>query len=920
MSYKKVLYFLSAATFAGHLLATGASLTREYAATGNPGKITPLSVAGRSAPEYPAALAVDGNPSTHWESPASNSMQDHNRYIDIHLDGLYNLSSLTVVSPAGPYYHYQVYAGANGEQLTKIAYKSSNDAATAKGDSYDLAGQSGARGISVIRINFSYASDGVAGKIAEVGLYGEKMSGDIPQKALLSVPNFEDTPWAGEYKRFASDRIYARQKTIAEMTSLVGRVLGDKWKNSFVFEIKDVMNNGRDAFEIESANGKIVIRGRNGVSMASGLNFYLKNYAHVNYNPLFVSNLNMPAVLPLLAAKVVRGTNYDVRYALNFCTYSYTMAFWGWNEYEAYLDWAAMNGINLMLDIVGQEEILRRLFLKYGYTEDEIRDYICGPAYFAWFYMQNMTGFGGPLPDNWFVQRVELGRRMHDRMQVYGIDPVLQGFSGMVPTDFKDKNPGASVIPQGDWIGFTRPDMLRTLETGAGDWFPRVAADFYRAQKDVFGDVTHYYAVDPFHEGGNMGGMNVGDTYRRIQDMMLEADGKAVWVVQQWVNNINVAKLDKLNKDRVLALDLFSEMRPENEPMEATGTKWVWNMLHSFGGRMGLFGDLPVLTQIPTANAGKKHMVGIGTTMEAYSNSGIVYDLVSDMTWNNESISYSEYIRAYVRSRYGALDDNALAGWNILAETAFAKKTSVVQGPPESVINARPTANFRAASTWGHVNYMYDRPELEFALPHFIKAYDTLGGSPTFTYDFVELTAQVLSTASLEYYRKMVAAYRDRNSDDYETNSAKFLEAIGLMEQVLSVSPDFGVGKWIEASRNMLPSMDDWTKDLFEFNARALITTWGAQKNPQLKDYSNRQWSGLTEGLYLQRWKKFVETYRTALASGSQPARVNYFQMEWEWANRKSDEGNGYSLTGSGGDLKRLAQRVYDEFSLTSMK
>jgi hypothetical protein len=917
MLYKRPLYFVVTAVLAAHLISADAQLMPER---DSPSKIVPLSATGKNAAGHPAAMAIDGNPATYWESPHNNSMQDYSRHIDIHLDGLHNLSSITVANPSGAYCHYQVYASANGEHFTKIAYKSSDSPASSEGDTYNLEGRPEARGISTIRINISYASEGMAVKIAEVELYGKKISSEIPPKPPLSVPDFKDTAWAAEHKRFASDKAYARQKTITEMTGLVGRVLGDKWKNSFVFEIKDATSNGKDAFEIESSSEKIIIRGRNGVSMASGLNFYLKNYASVNYNPLFVSNLKMPAALPPVPTKTVRRTDYDVRYALNFCTYSYTMAFWGWNEFEAYLDWAAMNGINLMLDIVGHEEIQRRFLLKYNYTEDQIRDYISGPAYFAWFYMQNMTGFGGPLPDNWFAHRVELGRRIHDRMQAYGIDPVLQGFSGMVPTDFKDKNPAASVIAQGNWVGFTRPNMLRTLETGAGDWFPRVAAEFYKSQKDVFGDITNYYAVDPFHEGGNMGGMDAGDTYRRIQDVMMEANSNAIWVVQQWQGNITAAKLDKLKKDHVLTLDLFSERRPENEPMEATGTKWVWNMLHSFGGRMGLFGDLPALAQMPSANAQKKYLARIGTTMEAYSNSGIVYDLVSDMTWKDGSILYSEYIRDYLRSRYGSLEENALAGWGILAETAFAKKTSVVQGPPESVINARPTTNFRAASTWGHSNYMYDKQEMELALPCFIKAFDALGGNPAFVHDFVELTAQVLSTASLERYGKMMAAYREKNDGSFELHSSKFLEAIDLMEQVLSVVPDFGVGKWIEAARNMLPGMDDWSKDLFEFNARAIVTTWGAQKNPQLKDYSNRQWSGLTEGLYLRRWAKFVEACRAALASGGQPAPVNYFLMEWEWANRKSDEGNGYPAAGSGKDIKGLAQRVYDEFSLASMK
>ena len=918
MSYKQMLRFALAAVFFGHLCAAAAAFPpmEQLAA---PKKIGPLLAAGKCAKGHLASLAVDGNPSTYWESPAYSSMQDHSRHLDIHLNGLYDLSSIKLAFPPGAHYHYQVYASADGGAFAKIAYKSDDRAAAKEGESHSLSGQLGARGVSVVRINVSFASNGMAGRIAEVELYGEKISSSVPKKMALSVPDFEDTPWAGEYKRSVLDSGYARQKAITEMAGLVGRVLGDKWKDTFSFEIADVAKNGKDAFEIEATDGKVAIRGRNGVSLASGLNFYLKNYAKINYNPLFVSNLNMPAELPPTDGKVLRQTNYDVRYALNFCTYSYTMAFWGWKEYEAYLDWAAMNGVNLMLDIVGQEEVQRRLLLRYGYTEDEIRDYICGPAYFAWFYMQNMTGFGGPLPDNWFSQRVELGRRMHDRMLAYGISPVLQGFSGMVPTDFKDKNPGASTIAQGDWCGFVRPDMLHTLKNGANGWFPRMAADFYKTQKDVFGPITRYYAVDPFHEGGKMGGMNAGDTYRRIQDAMLEADKDAIWVLQQW-SSLNKAKLDKLNKDHAIALDLFSEMRPQNDVMEQTDTKWVWNMLHSFGGRMGLFGDLPILAQgPPTDNAQKNHMIGIGTTMEAYSNSGVVYDLICDMTWNAQPISYSEYIRKYVNSRYGTLDEDAISGWEILANTAFAKKTAVVEGPPESIINARPTTEFKSASTWGHSRYMYDKLEIEKALPYFIKAYDTLGSNPAFVHDFVEVAVQVLSTAALEYYSKMIAAYQKKDINGFKLYSDKFLDAAKLMERLLSVDPNFGVGKWINGARGMLPDMDDWTKDLFEFNARALITTWGGQKNPSLKDYSNRQWSGLTGDLYLQRWKRFIETHSKALADGGPPANVNYFSMEWDWANRKSNEGRAYPLMGSSENLKSLAQLIYDEFSLTKM-
>ena len=38
-----------------------------------------------------------------------------------------------------------------------------------------------------------------------------------------------------------------------------------------------------------------------------------------------------------------------------------------------------------MLDIVGQEEVLRETLTQYGYSDDEVREYLSGPGYYAWF-------------------------------------------------------------------------------------------------------------------------------------------------------------------------------------------------------------------------------------------------------------------------------------------------------------------------------------------------------------------------------------------------------------------------------------------------------------------------------------------------------------------------------------------------------
>lgn len=893
-------------------------------AAGNEVKAGMVSAAAKGSNPH---FAIDNNMSSYWAAPLPNSMEDSIRHIDIKLDALYDLTRLKIFNPPGAYYQYQVYASSDGENFTKIAYKNDRNVCAPGGDVYQVEGANGTKGVGYLRINLSFASNQsngaskIAGRLSEAEVYGVKIANSsVPDKPTLTIPDFEETVWADEYALFERDPVYADGKTIQEMTNLVGRVLGNEWKDDFTFVIAPVATNGKDAFQISTAGGKVAVKGANGVSLASGFNYYLKNYCNVNYNPIFAGGGTMPDVLPAISGTVTKQTNYDERYALNFCTYSYTMAFWGWEEFEAYIDWAAMNGVNLMLDIVGQEEVIRRVFMQYNYTDAEVRDFISGPAYFAWFYMQNMYNFGGPLPNNWFTQRVELGRQMHDRMQTLGIKPVLMGYSGQVPVNFTAKNPGASVISQGGWVSFNRPYMLHTLATGAAGYFPRMAADFYEAQEAVFGDVTDYYAVDPFHEGGNMGGMDATAVYKKIQDEMLKADPQAVWIIQQWSGSITTAKLNNLNKDHALVLDLFSDTSSQSGPMETTQTKWIWNMLHGFGGRMGLFGDMEtVATKPATDYAAKNHMVGIGTTMEGYANSAIMYDLISDMTWSSTPINTQDYIVGYVKSRYGKQNADAIAGWNILKDTAYAQKTSYVQGPPESVINARPTLNYSSASTWGHTRYEYDKRALEEALPCFIDAYDELSHSSGFIYDFVELTSQVLSTSALENYYKMVQAYNSKNLADFNQYAGKFIDSIELIERVYAVSPDFSVGKWINRSRSMMSGMDDWTKDLFEFNARALISTWGGERAGDLKDYSNRMWSGLTGELYLKRWEKFVEVHRTALVNNSSPAGVNYFLLEWEWANQKSDEGFAYPVNGSGENLKTLAADIYDHYSLTSM-
>lgn len=902
--------------------------------------LTADQLKAKGASDHPIANSVDGDPATYWKTMSSNGegstdaeklesrMSDHNRYIDITLDGTYDLSSIKIFNNAdGSYSNYYIYASLDGSSYDKIVSKVNTNAATASGDTHQVSKRA-----AYLRINMAYNSNSYETNLAEIELYGAKISNEVPQKAPIQVTSWDDSPWKREWEKFENDKEYANEKVLKEAKNLVGRVIGEKWKDSFVFELRSDLN-GQDVYEVkDGADDTILIRGNNGIALASGFNYYLKNYAKIDYNPLFASNTDMETLVPVGDA-IIKTTQYDYRYALNFCTYSYTMSFWNWDEYEAFIDWAAMNGVNLMLDIVGQEEVIRELLLQYNYNDEEIKDYIAGPAYFAWFYMQNLYSFGGPLPDSWFEQRVELGRKMHDRMQTYGIDPVIQGFSGQVPLTFDDKNSGAVLTPIDEWPTFTRPAIVSPyltqtdINAGKKNYFPEMAAKFYEAQRNVFGDVSHFYAADPFHEGGKTAGLNMAEIYAQVQGQMLEADSEAIWVMQQWQGNLNDEKLGGLVKpSQALALDLQSDLNAQNDVMERHQVPWIWNMLHNFGGRMGLDGELEVTaTQMAKDFQNKNYMTGIGITPEALENSPVAYELLFDMTWSKDPIDYQEWLKTYAQRRAGGTSDKLLEAWKILNETAYAKKGQYFQGAAETVINAKPGFHFSAASTWGHSNILYDKTELDKALQLLIDNYDAFADSPAFQYDLADVAEQVLCNSAIEYHSLMREAYNSNDSKAFRNYSQKFLEIIALSDEILSSNEEFMVGTWINGARKMLDGADDWTMDLFEFNARALVTTWGGTRSSSLNDYSNRKWAGLTKAYYYERWNMWIANRQAELDKTSknpefEKAESDWFLWGWRWANLKSDDGFAFETSADTSKLKENAQKAFDDYSTTTLR
>ena len=129
------------------------------------------------------------------------------------------------------------------------------------------------------------------------------------------------------------------------------------------------VSSAQDFFEISSdPQGRVVIQGNNTVSMAVGLNWYLKYVAgiHISWNNL---TQPLPDNLPLPDGAIRRQASVPHRYYLNYCTFSYSMAFWDEDRWMKEIDWMALHGINMPLSLTGAETVWRNLLRKLGYSD-----------------------------------------------------------------------------------------------------------------------------------------------------------------------------------------------------------------------------------------------------------------------------------------------------------------------------------------------------------------------------------------------------------------------------------------------------------------------------------------------------------------------------------------------------------------------
>ena len=651
----------------------------------------------------------------------------------------------------------------------------------------------------------------------------------------------------------------------------------------------ETVRSDRDFFEITSKNGKPLIRGNNYVSIASGINWYLKYSVgvHLTWNSMHAS---LPATLPLVQGVERHATDIKHRYYLNYCTLSYSMAFWDWKRWEQELDWMALHGINLCLDIVGTDVVWRNVLLKLGYTKDEANQFIAGPAFQAWWLMNNLEGWGGPNSDNWYQQRERLQKQIMKRMKELGINVCLPGYSGMVPHDAKHRL-GLDVADPGKWNDYKRPAFLQPTSKR----FAEIASIYYKEQQRLYGKAD-FYSMDPFHEGGNAGGVDLRKAGEAIMGAMKAVNPNAVWVVQAWGACPYPSMIKHLKNGDMLVLDLYSENRPQWGDPESTwyrkegfnGHDWAFCMLLNFGGNVGMFGKLQhVVDEYYKARCSSFNstMKGVGLTMEGIENNPVMYELVSELPWRDAKFSWKEWLHDYVEARYGNINNAKVHdAWLLLARSVYGAGAKIVeQGCHESVLCARPALDVYQVSSWSEMEDFYNPDDVINAAWLMVEASREVKANANFRYDLVDVTRQAIAEQARYVYDEIVAAYKAKDCKMFDYTTKRFLDILLQQDRLLSSMPDFMVGRWLRSARNM--GLNDQERNHYEWNARVQITTWGnrsAAESGGLREYAHKEWNGVLADFYYPRWKAYFEALAATL-DGKPMKQLDFYAMDEKW-------------------------------------
>ena len=642
---------------------------------------------------------------------------------------------------------------------------------------------------------------------------------------------------------------FANNNDITQAQELAGR-LSPALAAKVDFKKIVPAKNGIDIFSLESVGDKVVIGGNNANSMAVGLNRYLNRYCMTTVSWYADIDVDLPLILPDVPVKELVEARVPQRFFLNYCTFGYTMPFWDWNDWERFIDWMALNGINLPLAITGQEAVWYNVWTRLGMTDEQVRSYFTGPVYLPWHRMANIDAWCGPLPKEWLDGQAELQKKIVARERAFNMRPVLPAFAGHVPRQLKEMYPDADIKAMSAWDDFDEP--YRTFFLNSEDpLYSKIQKLFLEEQTRMFG-TDHIYGIDPFNE---MDPPSFEPDYlnkisKHIYKSLTTVDPQAEWLQMGWFLYYQrkdytpqraKAMLTGVPHGKMTMLDYYCEYKEMWRDLDGFfGQPYIWCYLGNFGGNSNIQGYVKEAGEKleKALKEGGKNLVGIGSTLEGLEVQQMPYEFIFEKAWNFKK-THQQVIDEIADRHAGKALQPVRKAWSIMYDSVLNIRPTTFCGP-------LPCQYPELDKTHGRCSVRYNPQQL-------LKVWDLLLTQDTImtdamTIDLIWIGRQLLGDLFLVKKQNLDTAFHNKDIDKMTALIQEMSYIVLALESLNCEHPFCTMDKWIEQARDLGTSPE--VKDYYEMNARRLVTTWGGDLN----DYSCRNWAGLLGTYYFNRW------------------------------------------------------------------
>ena len=634
---------------------------------------------------------------------------------------------------------------------------------------------------------------------------------------------------------------------------------------------------GKDCYEISAKDGELLLKGSSPSAICYAFNKYLR-YACGSMITWGGKHLELPETWPDWQEKAT--SPYQFRYFLNVCTFGYTAPYWDWNRWSEELDWMALHGVNMPLASVASEAIARRVWVKLGLSEEEADAFFTGPAHLPWHRMGNLNAFDGPLTNSWHESQIALQHKILDRMRALGMEPVAPAFAGFVPPAFMKKHPEIKAN-QLLWGGFEVAYNACVLAPDS-PYFQEIGKLFIQEWEKEFGNAK-YYLSDSFNEmklpvdKDDVAGKHslLAQYGEAIYKSIAAGDPDAVWVTQGWTFGYQhdfwdkesmKALLSRVPDDKLIIVDLGNDYPKWVWHTEQTwkvqegfyGKQWIYSYVPNFGGKVLPTGDLTMYAtgSVEALNSPySENLVGFGSAPEGLENNEVVYELLADMGWTAENIDLDQWLKQYCLSRYGYWDEGMQGVWKLLHGSVYSSLYSYPRFTWQTVVPDQRRKSLH------DINDDFGK-----AAELFLGYAEKCSGSQLYMNDAVEFAALYLAELADRCYEEAL-----KKGPDAHVKVARTVEILKVVDGLLASHPDYNLKLWVDYARAY--GQDEAQKNLYESNAKRLITTWGGWQ----EDYAARFWAGLIGDYYIPR----IQKYFSNEASGLDQWEENWIKTPW---------------------------------------